>query len=431
MDSYNQSNNNSFLRSLLRLDWNQFAVPVNGFLMPLIAVVTLVNNALVLAILLRRQMRSPTNALLTALAVSDTLTIVCPVPCFVHFYTFGRRYLDWVPYSWCFAWFCFTDYLPTVFHTASIWLTVSLAVQRYVYVCCPVGSTLRRRLCTMHSTILVIVGVYLAAIASQVCRFGELTFSSVRVPSLLNSIHDDDELNGTAVVEVTACRYEMTPFLARYTTVYYSIYYWSRVLLIHVIPCSSLVILNTSLIRTMRAAHQRRYQLTSKPKTTSANRSQTVIEADASASQYEMQTLASLPHVPEVPAPAASTPSPPCHHAVTTGSRSDSSSRATMMLVIVVGVFLIVEVPLSVLLLFVIIENTFVVDLFNDATRHTTALLVNCCIAITYPLNFFIYCTMSERFRNMFCDLFSRRTNDSNTSLLPVSTRRSARIELD
>jgi len=69
------------------------------------------------------------------------------------------------------------------------------------------------------------------------------------------------------------------------------------------------------------------------------------------------------------------------------------------------------EVPLSVLLLLVIVENTFHVDLFSDATRYTAALFVNCCIAITYPLNFFVYCTMSERFRHMFCDLCSRLTN--------------------
>jgi len=126
-NSDNQSSGNAYVYPIFLLDRSRFTVPINGFLMPLIAVVTLVNNSIVVAILLRRQMRSPTNALLAALAVSDTMTIVCPVPCFVHFYTLGQRYLDWVPYSWCFAYFCLTDYLPTVFHTASIWLTTSLA----------------------------------------------------------------------------------------------------------------------------------------------------------------------------------------------------------------------------------------------------------------------------------------------------------------
>jgi len=217
--------------SLLRLEWNHFAVPINGFLMPLVAVLTLANNALVLAVLLHPKMRSPTNALLAALAVSDTLMSVCPLPCFVHFYTVRQRYLDWVPYSWCFAYFCLTDYLPTVFHTASIWLTTSLAAQRYARVCCQVDSKVRRWLCSMHGTVCAIAGVYAVAVASQACRLGEFTFSAVRVPSLIQSVtHDvDEDLNGTTVVQVTACRYELTAFVAGHETVYYSVYYWSRV----------------------------------------------------------------------------------------------------------------------------------------------------------------------------------------------------------
>lgn len=406
--------------SLLVVDGSRFAVPVNGYLMPLIALVTLVNNALVLVILLRRQMRSPTNAILTALAISDTMTIVCPVPCFLYFYTFGQRYLDWVPYSWCFTYFCLTDYLPTVFHTASIWLTASLAVQRYVCVCCPVDSTVRRRLCTMRSTIYVIAGVYVAAIASQACRLGELTFSAVRVSSLMGFTHD----NGTAAAdEVTACHYEMSPFVLRYQTAYYSIYYWSRVLLIHVIPCSALVVVNASLIRTMQAARRRRRQL-SHPTLVIRQLNTSVTETRES--QYELQPMSTSLQAPALAAPApAPAPNPPCQPA----SKGDSSTRATMMLVIVVGVFLVVEVPLSVLLLFVIIENTFDVDMFSDATRDTAAIFVNCCIAVTYPLNFFIYCTMSQRFRHMFCELFSRHPN--LTTALPAAVRRSARIELE
>jgi len=407
---------------LLRLDWNQFTVPINGFLMPLITLATLVNNGLVLAVLLRRQMRTPTNALLAALAVSDTLMSVCPMPCFVYFYTVGQRYLDWVPYTWCFAYFCLTEYLPTVFHTASIWLTTSLAVQRYAHVCCEADSKIHQKLCTMRGAVCLIVGVYAAAVASQACRFGELTFSAVQVPSAISSTHHVDADNITATVEVTACRYEQTPFVARHETVYYNMYYWSRVILIHVIPCTALVILNACLIRTMRAAHQRRRQM-SLPRS-SLSRRRTDAETEISAAQHEMQVLAPSASY----APATVVPSPPAQRGGFVGTGSDSSARSTMMLIIVVGVFLLVEVPLSVLLLLVIVENTFRADLFSDTTRYTAALLVNCCIAITYPLNFFIYCAMSERFRNMFRAVFSRRANINNAQqpLVPAGSARRA-----
>jgi len=74
-------------------------------------------------------MRTPTNTLLVAMAVSDTLTGISPIPGYLYFYTWGG-YKDWVPYHWCYLYYCFSDHLPTIFHTASIWLTVALGVQR-------------------------------------------------------------------------------------------------------------------------------------------------------------------------------------------------------------------------------------------------------------------------------------------------------------
>jgi len=94
-------------------------------------------------------------------------------------------------------------------------------------------------------------------------------------------------------------------------------------------------------------------------------------------------------------------------------------------------VFLLVELPLCVLLLLVIVENTLRVDLFSASTRYTAALLVNCCIAITYPLNLLIYCTMSERFRRMFCGLFRRPINSNHAEpLVSAGGRRSLRTQL-
>jgi hypothetical protein len=39
------------------------------------------------------------------------------------------------------------EVIPALFHTASIWLTLALAIQRYIYVCHP---PLARTWCTME-----------------------------------------------------------------------------------------------------------------------------------------------------------------------------------------------------------------------------------------------------------------------------------------
>jgi len=73
--------------------------------------------------------------------------------------------------------------MPTMFHTASIWLTiwsiwltVCLAVQRYVSVSRlhPSAAVVNGRHCGI---ILLIVTVYAVAALSQICRFFEFRFA--------------------------------------------------------------------------------------------------------------------------------------------------------------------------------------------------------------------------------------------------------------
>ena len=48
----------------------------------------------------RRRMRTPTNVLLVAMAVSDMLTGLSTMPAFIKFFTLGA-YVDYMPYDWC------------------------------------------------------------------------------------------------------------------------------------------------------------------------------------------------------------------------------------------------------------------------------------------------------------------------------------------
>jgi len=112
---------------LLTVDSSDVALVVNGYLTPIIVLLTLITNSLVCAVLLQFHMRTPTNVFLVALAISDALTGAIPLPLFVHFYTFHRSVL--VPPAWCPVYLPMILHVPTMCHTASIWLTVGLAFQ--------------------------------------------------------------------------------------------------------------------------------------------------------------------------------------------------------------------------------------------------------------------------------------------------------------
>ena len=321
-----------------------YAIYVNGYINPFLVVFTFVTNILVCIVLLKRHMRSATNVLLVAMAISDMLTGVWSIPCYLYLYTMGH-YVDHVPFDWCFAFECLVDFIPTIFHTASIWLTVTLAVQRYVYVC---HSLKAKRWCTIKNVIHCIVFIYFLSTLSHVCRFFERQYLPVWYPSLVNPN-----------VTVKTCQTRMVPWVHDYQQIYYGIYYWFRVVFIHLLPCVSLVLLNALLIFAMRSAAARRKMLLKQNRNSESR-------------------------------------------------KLKESNCTTLMLVTVVGVFLVVELPLGILLILLIIENTLGEELMRVGTADFASLFINLCILFSYPLNFFIYCGMSRQFRETFKHLFMK-----------------------
>jgi hypothetical protein len=151
-----------------------------------------------------------------------------------------------------------------------------------------------------------------------------------------------------------------------------------RVIFINLIPCVLLVALNVRLFLAMREAQIRRRQLLR-------------IQSNAHQSNH--------------------------HRSAAECRRLAENNAATLMLLTVVGVFLLVEFPLAVMLVTMIIENQFdSVPLMDPGERRTATLFVNLVIMFSYPVNFFIYCGMSNQFRQTFKRLFSFSISSSPTT---------------
>ncbi|XP_041372673.1 sex peptide receptor-like [Gigantopelta aegis] len=222
----------------------RYSIPIYVYASPILLLMTIFSNTMVCVVLFKRHMRSPTHVLLTVMAITDTLTGLFPVPVMAYF--FGtEKVKDFVQYGWCFAYDYLTMYIPTIFHTASIWLTMALAVQRYICVCYPFKA---RTWCTITNAIRGTVIIYVMAVLSHICRFFEKDISSVVLPSLVNE-------NET----ITACFIIWKPWLRDFAHVslYYNIYFSFRVLFVHIVPCVSSVVLNALLLNNMRQASKR------------------------------------------------------------------------------------------------------------------------------------------------------------------------------
>jgi len=205
---------------------------------------------------------------------------------------------------------------------------------------------LAKKLCTIRNVTRAIVAVYVIASLSQVTLFFDKYFHAVSVPSLVYGPN----------MTVVGCVKKYASFVTYNMDLYFNVYYWFRVIFIHLVPCSILIVLNALLVRTMRQAQRRRRQLLAQ------NR------------KSECRRLA-------------------------------ERNMTTMMLVVVVGVFLLAELPMALLLIVMIADNTWLLGLISAEASLMAPLLLNLFILLSYPLNFFIYCAMSRQFRDAFREL--------------------------
>ena len=164
---------------------------------------------------------------------------------------------------------------------------------------------------------------------------------------------------------------QLRPFVRRHVHVYYSIYYWFRVVFIHLVPCVALIVLNVLLVGAMRGLRARRRALMHK------------------------KTLPT---------------SKPSHNGGGGLGRSTADlcrrlaerNLTTMMLVAVVGCMLVVELPLAALFIVVIAQYSLGIRLVDDTHARVASVFLNLFILLSYPINFFIYCGMSAQFRATF-----------------------------
>uniref|UniRef100_A0A1A9X0D9 G-protein coupled receptors family 1 profile domain-containing protein n=1 Tax=Glossina brevipalpis TaxID=37001 RepID=A0A1A9X0D9_9MUSC len=134
----------------------------HGYISLIVCLLGTIANILNIIVLTRRDMRSPTNAILTGLAVADLAVMLEYIPYTTHDYILEESLPreQRLTYSWaCFI--KFHSIFTQLLHTISIWLTVTLAVWRYIAVAYPQKN---RQWCGMRTTIITIATAYIVCI---------------------------------------------------------------------------------------------------------------------------------------------------------------------------------------------------------------------------------------------------------------------------
>ena len=314
---------------------------LSGYIVPPVVVFTIFSNTLTCIVLQKKHMRNPTNLLLLSIALLDMFTGISRLPFDIYYYTLGY-YKEYVPYHLCRITDLGRHVLPRTIHTASIWITVVLVVQRYICVCHP---HVAKRWCTIPITISCIIITCTLAFPMNIVGFIQYEFPAIEVPSLL-----DPSKN------ITSCSKIISFLIGDFSSIIYMYEVWFDTIFVRFIPCFSLLVLNSVLIRTIRQAAKRRRMLLSQNRTT------------------ESRSLS-------------------------------ESNRTTMLLVMVVGLFLMVELSAGVRYVIWIIKTTCNVNI-SWTTYYMLSQITHFFMYLSFPLNIFIYCGMNRQFRETFKSLF-------------------------
>ncbi|ESO98421.1 hypothetical protein LOTGIDRAFT_95120, partial [Lottia gigantea] len=322
---------------------------VHGYISAVVCTFGIIANIVNIIVLTRKNMISSTNTILMWLAVADLFTMLSYLPFIMRFYIFREEDLDRFN-TRDYAWICFLMFHASfgiVCHTVAIWLTIALAIFRYIYICMPTKGAIY---CNVRRARIAIFLVYLLTVV--IC-----------IPNYIINAISTDSLppkqslgpNGTNVSDKSDIFYY--PSLRQSTTADVFIYQsnvYIQSILVKLIPCFLLTTLTILLIHAMHKAYRKRMRLKSQGRKA---------ESD----------------------------------------KHGEHNRTTGMLLAIVVLFMLTELPQGILTLMTLFEPCLQFYVYNNLGD-----LVDVMALINNSINFVLYCTMSKQFRDTFVKVFCK-----------------------
>ncbi|VVD05509.1 unnamed protein product [Leptidea sinapis] len=316
---------------------------VHGYVSLLICIFGSLANVLNVAVLTRRDLAgAPINRLLKWLAVADVFVMLEYVPFAIYRYLLFPGQTE-RPYSWA-VFMLFHMHFTQILHTASILLTLSLAVWRYVVIKYPAHGP---SLCTDRRCTVAILTSFVLPII--IC-----------IPSyFVFTIHEDYAMDH---------RPSKVYFVdSNYNGSLYQINFWVHAVLIKLLPCVILTVISAWLIRVLYHANMRKKALkgyNACPVTvTDTGNGNVFTRRSTKRSKAERRT-----------------------------------DRTTRMLVAVLLLFLLTEFPQGILgLMSGMLGRCFFKQCYNLFGELMDALAL-----LNGAINFVLYCSMSKQFRTTF-----------------------------
>lgn len=214
---------------------------ISGIGINIIGFLGILGNFLSIIILSRPQMRSSINFLLMGLAQCDIILILTSI------LLFGLPAIyPATGYLFYYYYFLYPNLSPIVYtlamtaQTASVYLTLTITLERFVAVCHPLRA---RALCTQGRAKIYIIVILIFSIIYNIPRYWEVSIVE----------HKDSELGFIFCVFSSDIRRDK-----QYIKIYIQ---WLYLVFVYFIPFISLALLNTLIYKQIRKANRERQRL--------------------------------------------------------------------------------------------------------------------------------------------------------------------------
>ncbi|XP_065209238.1 G-protein coupled receptor dmsr-1-like isoform X2 [Planococcus citri] len=318
-----------------------------GYLHFIFGAIGSILNIFNIIVFTRKSMISPNNLLFANLAIVDLFCIIAYMPRSWHEFIRLQKYSvkEHRVYEWemvsLHAW-----HIASIFHGVSIWLTIMLAVWRYIAIAYPLRE---REWCSMKNTRILIAAGYVVLPLIWIPAYFDFYVGP------LDTLLDSDGYltsNQTIGIPSTISKMQNRKLSKLLRSLHMTIYG----IFLKIVPTVVLAIYSYKLIAALLRAKKRRQELT--------------------ASMYENNAANSKQKQP--------------------------TDRTTKLLLVVLALFFISEIPHGICCLLTAIYGSkfflgcylFLAEIFNTLTLFCTS------------VNFVIYYIMSQQFRNTFNELF-------------------------
>ncbi|CAG9537335.1 unnamed protein product [Cercopithifilaria johnstoni] len=359
-------------------DWfyaiHKFYNPIHTYLSIAICILGAMCNFCNILVLTRKRMHTPVNMILTAMACCDTVVLFSNLVYTTH-YTFSAL-SNCHPEQWSYGWAVFLvchAHLSLIGHSSSIWLSVMLALIRYM--------TLRSRrkinIAQIHlrHSYMAIAFVILFVILMNTPNFLAYKIIKMKLSETCNVTDIDNRDAPAYIPSVSDLALEAHCLIFRMA-------FWISGTIFKMIPCLMLSSFVWLLMKILTKVQQNRLKLLNANHSTRSYNGRYDGRKDDRGRNDNNNAK---------------------HPAITKANTSIyRADRTTHMLLTILCVFLITELPQGIMMVLSgILPEEFRRHIYNRLGDLLD--LLSLCNACT---TFVIYCSMSEQFRNEFKEIF-------------------------